>query len=476
MFQQFNTDTLVGRVIKNILATTPVPIFNPIDEGDIVVKNCFYIYKHYIIKVLSTGTFFAKDQGHFYPGYIHGAPADEDVITSNWIPKVDDQGRVFYEQNPDWINGQQIWTEDQYNNPASYQVVNHDCTNVGLDSKKYMRTYHSTSNYYDSDTHYHLGDYLRYYKATTGINLLPYYNCYTGQTLDNVVLHEQDIIYGVPKQKTTRASLDDVVALGTNYGTPSYSVTSDINKKCYAVPIKFGKQYTVAIDSVKPVILRPIVYKDGSMVRASNSLVYSDYPELEAATMSYSKTEFRKPFRFSVNTHRYDLKQRERYLLLVVQVDSNVDSTLTVLEGDYTHSVSRAVVSYTDDGSIDRSVVYTDTRTVIQHAPQALSLLQINSRETYAFSDRLVEYLLQNVIDSETQQENNLKRIQDIVRIHDPEYDSGLYMGKYHYGTWDDRLPAICLELLRPHSNYSLLWDQDGNINKDLEKILVRGF
>lgn len=472
MFQQFNTDTLMGRVIKNILATTPVPIFNTVDEGDIIVKNCFYIYKHYIIKALSTGTLLADDERHFYPGYIHGSPQDEPVVTSNWVTKVDNAGTVTYERNPDWVDGEQILTEEQYSTPASYQVVNHDCTNG--DTKKYMSVYHSKTNYYDTETHYHLGNYLRHYRATTGINLMPFYNCYAGQTLDNVTLHEQDYIYVNPEESVD-SGYDSCVSSGADYGTPSYSIESDATKKCYAVPIKFGKQYTIAIDSTRPVILRPIVYKDGNMVRASDSLVYSDYPELESATVVYSKTTYRHPFLFSIKTHRYDLKQRERYLLLAIQVDSSVDSTLTVLEGNYIHSVSRSVISYTDDSETDNSTVYTDVNEVIQHSPQALSLLQMNSKESYAFSDRLIEYLLHNVIDSETKQENNIKRIQDIVSNHDTIYNQGLHTGKYHYGTWDSRLPVSCLELLQPHSNGSMFWDQDGNINKDLEHVLTRG-
>ena len=474
MFQQFNTDTLMGRVIKNILATTPVPIFNSIDNGDIIIKNCFYLYKHYMIKALSTGTFYSNDEPHYYPGFIHGSPESEAVLLTQWIASVNSEtGAVTYTLNDEFVNSKQVWVrtdeQDDFATDASYQIVNHNCT--ATEDRKYMSTYHSKTNYYDTETHYHLGNYLRYYKASTGIDLMPYYNCYAGQTLENVVLSSQDTVYNIDASGRLTGS-----ALGVNYGSPSYMIKSDITKKCYAVPIKFGKTYTIAIDSNKPVIIRPIVYKDGRMVRASNSLVYSDYPEMEAATVTYDKTEFRKPIRYSVCTHRYDLKQRERYLLLVIQVDSTVDSSLAVLEGDYSHTISNSIVSYTDAGTFDRSDVYTDINHVIKKSPQALSLLQLNTRETYAFADRLIEYLLNNVIDSATTQENNIKRIQDIIRSYDTDYNVGLVTGRYHYGVWDNRLPQVCLELLQPHSNCSVYWDQDGNINKDLEALLTRGW
>ena len=35
----------------------------------------------------------------------------------------------------------------------------------------------SKESFYDSDTHYHLGEYLRYYRGQTGIDLMPLYNC-----------------------------------------------------------------------------------------------------------------------------------------------------------------------------------------------------------------------------------------------------------------------------------------------------------
>ena len=450
----------MGRVIKNILATTPIPIFNTIDDGDIVVANCFYVYKHYIVKALTTGTFSVDEGERFYPGYIHNCCSEELPVFSNWVSKKEN-GTIIYEPNPEFVDPRLF----DYTTPAAYQIVEQDCTNV--DNRKYMSTYHSTTNYYDTDTHFHLGNYLRQFKSETGINLMPFYNCYAGQTLDNIVLHSQDTIRITDTTKTPPST-----SVVTNYDTPSYSDETDLSKKCYAVPIKFGKQYTIAIDSLTPVILRPIMYKDGRMLQTSTSEKYSDFPELEGSTVTYERASFRHPFLFQLNTNNYKLKQRERYLLLVIQVESSVDSSLVVLEGNYIHSVSRTLVDSSDEGTIDRSTVYTDSRGVIQTSPQALSLLQLNARTSYAFSDRLIEYLLQNVIASTTTQENNIKFVQDILSKSSSSYKDSLTSNEHHYGTWDTDISRLCLEFLQPYSNKSMYWDQDGNVNKDLEKLM----
>lgn len=48
------------------------------------------------------------------------------------------------------------------------------------DKTKYTQTFESITDYYDSDTHEYLGNYLRAYRDIKGINLMPYYNCFSG--------------------------------------------------------------------------------------------------------------------------------------------------------------------------------------------------------------------------------------------------------------------------------------------------------
>ena len=464
MFQQFNTDTLMGRVIKNILATEKVPLFNCIDEGDVIVENCFYIYKHYVIKAITTGTFNVGDAPQFFAGHVHRSSTAENPVTSNfpanessWKVTIKEDGKIEYKHVDGFVDPTTI----DYSLEASYQVV--ECNCYDTDKSKYMFSYHSKTNYYDSDTHYHLGNYLRFYNSKNNINLMPFYNCYSGDTLANVTLTEQDYKYWTPEWDSDTAYLVDL-----DYGTPSYSQHASEDKRCYAVPIRFGKEYTIAIDSDYPVILRPIVYKDGRMVRASSSLLYSDFPELEGATTSYSSTKFKHPFTFRVNTNSYKLKQRERYLLLAIQVDTQVKSSLVVLEGNYTSANSNQIIDPNSSGS----TVSTDSDAPVE--AQALSLLQVNTRESFAFSDRLIEYLLQNVICSTDQFDCNIRMIQDIVSQIDNTYSYRIASKEFHPGVWDDRIPKICEQVLQQKSHKSMLWDQDGNINKDLEGLLLR--
>ena len=51
--------------------------------------------------------------------------------------------------------------------------------------------YISNTSYYDSNTHYFLGQYLRMIRDLYNIDLMAYYNCWCGNILDNLRLNIQ---------------------------------------------------------------------------------------------------------------------------------------------------------------------------------------------------------------------------------------------------------------------------------------------
>lgn len=57
MFQKFFTNTIESKFIKQLLATTPLPIYRTIKYGDFMLKDCYYIYLDSIIKCTTTGYF-----------------------------------------------------------------------------------------------------------------------------------------------------------------------------------------------------------------------------------------------------------------------------------------------------------------------------------------------------------------------------------------------------------------------------------
>lgn len=127
---------------------------------------------------------------------------------------------------------------------------------------------------------------------------------------------------------------------------------------------------------------------------------------------------FKKPFTYSINiagssigesTLKY-LKDRERDLYLLVQLPKNNTSSFVVLEGDYTSVDTYKVFSsyVNEDGPNNIS-----DQTLNTYLLSSLSLLRINDRNIYAFSDALIEYLLMNAITSQENISQNILRVQN---------------------------------------------------------------
>ena len=214
MFQQFNTDTMGSRFIKSLLAQTPVPLFSWVEDGDYLVKDCYYIYKKFIIKCAIGGILAVSDTDNLYPG--------DTLYPSIYLfPDTGFRAAQFY-------------------------VVSY----LDNEDKKCFSVYRSNTTYYDSETHYHLGRYLRYYYSLTGINLLPYYNCYTSKRLKDVEL------------TTTYATTSM-----TDNEQVSISRVSSQTKKVIAVPILFGKDYNIYVDCPTEVLVRACLYDKAGLIQ-----------------------------------------------------------------------------------------------------------------------------------------------------------------------------------------------------------------
>lgn len=167
-------------------------------------------------------------------------------------------------------------------------------------------TFLSKDKYYDSDTHERLGKFLRYYRDIKGIDLMSLYNCYSKR---------QNLEYNL---------LDDGLT----------SVRSD-SYKIYQIPILFNHKYTVAIDCPGTVKMCPAILNE-------DDYVYSDEENLTSLLLLsnpiqvYASMQFLSPVIFEVNNENSRLQKYEENLALLIQLPSNNDSSIVVLEGDYT--------------------------------------------------------------------------------------------------------------------------------------------
>ena len=334
MSQRFFTDTLMSRFIKRLLRTAHLPRYEYIEPGEYIVAGCKYIYEDNIL-ICSESGIFTNDSN-----------ADNYIIT-NKLSESDMQ--------------------------TTY-------------------SYHSRFMYYDSDTHYQLGQYLRMLKARDGLNLLPFYNCFNYRMLEDVSLTNPEIPYVLDGREV-------------NHHFKPYK---NLLYKEIAIPVKFGKTYTVAIDSSTPLEYGVLIYGETGLVK-QNYAINRYYSEFLTNTYGIKNSvEFTKPFTIhipsilelqayyganQITDIETSLYNQQKNLYLVLQVAINNESSITVLEGDYTDSWTNPSAEFRN-----------------------LKLLQLNSKNSYAFTSRLIEYLLQNVICKTDEISNNLKYFLDKIK------------------------------------------------------------
>lgn len=332
MLQQLFTDTIESRFIKQLLYQTPMPILDTCTDDTYLVKGCYYVYKYFIIRCDKSGRISSKDAE---------------------ITKIC---------------------------PFTFGVFE-----PGI-SFRYL----TKNRYYDSEDHKQLGKYLRCVRDLYSIDLMPFYNCFNNQLINDIVLT-----------------------------TNGYEVESNSEYKVLATPIKYNTTYTIAVDCAEEILIRPIVYSRVGIDKTSQT----ELDKVVKTTYGRNMNSFKKPFTYSLTlvddgkastqeVIKY-LKDRERDLYLLVQLPKNNTSSFVVLEGDYTSVDAYKVFS---------SYVIKENETVFNNISDqalntyllsSLSLLRINDRNIYAFSDALVEYLLINVITSQENISQNILRVQN---------------------------------------------------------------
>jgi hypothetical protein len=297
--------------------------------------------------------------------------------------------------------------------------------------KKVFSTYDSATNYYDAETHYHLGRYLRYLYTTTDRNLFAYYNSYNSTLFSDIELVRQPDTY------------NKMYVLHTNRE----------QFKVIGVPILFGHTYTIAIDSPSEVRMRAVIHDDLGYVDEA-TLPEDLATTLDGSGIIYSRLSFDRPVEFRVETQSPSSIHNQKNLYLVIQLNKNNDSSITVLE------------NYTSSGVICTN---SDVRVYNNINP---SLLRANTKVTYAFSDRLIEYLLENIISSDEVISQNIAKIQTALATIHPEYKNAFLQRKYKKGIYDSSLANHVMNLVESSNLSQVKYDQDGSINKDVEFIL----
>lgn len=321
---------------------------------------------------------------------------------------------------------------------SSYKIL--DDFLFGKYYPEFTELYISKLNYYDTETHEHLGNLLRCYRDLSEINLMPYYNCFSGNYVSHLLIDKEEVI---------------------DWDNTGFKVLK--------VPIKFNTTYTIAIDSSNPVKMAPALLSNNVLITSFTELKENNVtdkinltPDLYNENIFvFDNLSFKNPVTVGIDiidkeTEKY-LYQYEKYLYLLIQVTADNNSSVVVLEGDYTNQadITGNIFSTEDINNL------TDLE-LSDIMKSDLSLLQMNDKISYPFADRLIEYLLLNVITSMEIISQNITRVQEKCPVPKPVK-----------GVWDNVLRSSIYNYYQKQDEMSHL-DLNGFVDKDTERLMKR--
>lgn len=441
MTQKFFTDTLVSKFIKYILSYTPLPLYPTIEHNQYMIKGCTYIHKDKVLRCTSSGIFNGLPE--YLNEYDYLYCSDNITVQSaditDYLKITDWHGEEFY--SPLVVSDSLLYIKRK--KFAEYDLINDFV--FGEAQTGVTQRFVSNISYYDPQTHKFLGDYLRLVKNYYGLDLMSLYNCYNYNIVTNICL------------KTTAPF-----------------VTDEYNdkRKVLLVPIKFNTEYTVAMDSISPILMKAVVYKNNGLV---TDISGSDFVSNQLAddTRRVSSCQFKRPITFMVENKvkahiekvkndekvKY-LQQFENDLYLAIQVPNNFNNTLTVLEGNYSNTDEQRVT--------DISIIHNADKTQIDKSLLAVpSLLKLNDGAQHPFSDKLIAYLLRNTIDEREYIDDNVANIEKKIGY------TPLYQGM-----WDSKLRYILYNKYMNINNKDELNKEDilGFVDIDIEEAVRKGY
>ena len=501
---------------------------------------------------------FKFENTHIFTGYIKQLLHNFNlpkyrVYTSDFAKYKEEHG----EESPEVIASvkKQIANDGTVTYPKNIRYVNYiknDTVSRYVDGKWELTPYHYhynkkelnqtknlvvKSNSYDSYTHEYLGDYLRFQRDYNDLDLMPLYNCFSNkicQNLDLTFTFNYNIFPSDTDDSSDSDSDDENSEFTSNYLPITKKIkfnSSDAAYKIYILPVKFFKKYTIAIDSPQGVeiccgfynnyydnrekftYLPKCTYNKFNSVLFSAPVIYGGlgYDELKAALKEvYTETDD------DIVARLIDFVQYEHELKMFIKVPVDNNSSITILEGDYTgynqkifnkkyilddqagyiiddksnfevrsnkfifNFATKNTVVEDDDSSDSDSDEADDPKSITTTLPDYserpfvpytdLQLLQANTGISYPFADRLVEYLLDNVISHTDEISDNIVRAQKVMELNGNSFT--------YEGAWEPKMKIIIYDYMHsthpdcPLTGFSqeVLQDSLGYVDKDVEK------
>lgn len=473
MKQRFFTNTIQSNFIKALIYNTPIPLIKTVNDNSYILKGNTYLYRNSIIKCTRSGIITMPEVPNGYTAYYRNGEIlilnNEDIsLASSGSSQfgalsvsrgnmfASEEAGYYYDNSAVFVLGG-MYNEDNkdisfnYQNDSvnKYESMLKNCIILSKGNYKTVgnfvfgnyypkmtELYCSNIGYYDTTTHEKLGNLLRCYRDLFGINLMPYYNCVSGNYISNIVIHE------------TRLKEED---------SKDY--------KTFKIPIKFNTTYTLALDCNYTVNIAPVLLSNNHIIESVNYYTSTGATRniefvnslFEGNRYTFNSLSFKNPVTFGITTLNKEnaeiFEQYEKYLYLLIQVPKDNDSSIVLLEGDYTkvntnHMYNIEGIDNLND--LELSNIMTTN----------LSLLQMSDKITYPYANRLIEYLLLAVINPKDKIYADIERIQDLF-----------IMPQSVKGVWDNTLRSN-VYLKYQKIDLARHLDLNGFVDRDTESLM----
>lgn len=418
--QKFNSINVEARFIKSLLKNTYLPVIPTVMGGDYLVEGTIYTYKDKIIKCNKPGLFGVDGLVHSNLTYVPRMVINNGrVVKSDTVSVACDSAAICKSA---FKCGDGIGL-------AEFEVVQTYDSNTF--SPGITSSFTSNSERYDIDTHRNLGKYLRWYRDTKDIDLMSMYNCFDGES-------------------TSFACIKDGKISGS----------SDNAHKSWIVPAMPNRNYTIFIDSTDGIEIKGVFLNEFGRISAKGLARKKFIDEdLTGDLLTKTFSTYSQPILYGVFTTDTNILSHMNNFFILIQTSKSHNGSIVVLEGDYTRRCNRIITS-AEDVSCD----YGDFKPTIFP-----SLSVMPSKYIVPYSNRLIEFLTQNVIANDEDIPKNVLRVQESVG----------YVGNNSAvkDVWDDKLRFLLFNKYYKYKNdyyFSSSCPSDAEIKNRPESILAK--
>jgi hypothetical protein len=341
--QRFNSSNTEALFIKNLLKNTYLPIAPTIREGDYMVAESLYCYKNTLVRCVKSGTL--TKGGKTIPPYT----GDTTLCSNKLICGVGIKASTY----------------------EIIQAIDYNHFYPGLNSN-----YTSSSEFYDTETHIRLGNYLRWYRDVHGIDLMSMYNCFCDKSTSYVHINNKKMVDG-----------------------------SSPNVTVWLIPIQLNRNYTIFINSPYKVSIGSSFLNNKGRKLNPTSNNYIDAP-FDHNIVEYEELTYNTPVHYSNYTHDSTIMSYNNNFYMVIQVNTRNFTPIVVLEGNYDRRYQRVINGNFDEQSFDD---FDFSKFVCP------SLTLHPSSYFIPYSQRLMEFLTENTITSDEDIPMNVMRIQNAL-------------------------------------------------------------